>query len=224
LCDLLGEMEIEASLSHPLKTKTIASARIKTDKIDAATLTPLLRTGVKNRVHALLAKHNLVYSAGGLFTAKGREWLASLPLAPIVRSVLEGMLTLVEVLDLLVKQASAQVTVRAQDDQAARLLCTIPGIGYYSALLIAAEIDGVERCPDARRLARMPGWCHRCGSRVVTLAWNMSPSKARRGCAGFWSRPVRRQQVAATSWVSTTAMSSGAKATALPRSQPLASC
>ena len=188
LCDLLDEMEIEASLSHPLKTKAIASARIKTDKIDAATLAHLLRTnllpkahlassearlsrellrhravlvrlraGVKNRVHALLAKHNLVYAEGGLFTAKGRDWLAGLALHPIVRSVLERMLTLVEVLDLLIEQASAQIVVRAQDDQAARLLCTIPGIGYYSALLIAAEIDGVERFPDARRLCSYAG-------------------------------------------------------------------
>jgi len=188
LCDLLGEMDLPVSLSHPLKTKAIASARIKTDKIDASTLAHLLRTnllpkahlaspearlnrellrhramlvrlrtGLKNRVHALLAKHNLVYTQGGLFTVKGGEWLAGLALHPIVRSVLERMLTLVEVLDLLIEQASAQIAVRAQDDQAARLLCTIPGIGYYSALLIAAEIDGVERFPDARHLCSYGG-------------------------------------------------------------------
>jgi transposase len=188
LCDLLDEMEIETSLSHPLKTKAIASARIKTDKLDAATLAQLLRTqllpeahlaspqarldrellrhramlvrlrtGVKNRVHALLAKHNLVYAQGGLFTAKGRAWLAGVALHPVVRNVLERMLTLVEVFDSLIEQASAEVTVRAQDDRAARLLCTIHGIGYYSALLITAEIDGVERFPDARRLCSYAG-------------------------------------------------------------------
>ncbi len=99
LCDLLEEMEIPVSLSHPLKTKAIASARIKSDKIDAATLAQLLRadllprahlssaqarldrellrhramlvrmrTGTKNRIHALLAKLNLTYGEGGLFT------------------------------------------------------------------------------------------------------------------------------------------------------------
>jgi len=121
---LLQEMEIPVSLSHPLKTKAIASARIKTDKLDAATLAQLLRadllprahlsspqarldrellrhratlvrlrTAVKNRVHALLAKHNLVFAAGGLFTAKGGEWLAGLALSPLIRGGLDRMLT-----------------------------------------------------------------------------------------------------------------------------------
>lgn len=107
-CDLLQEMELPVELSHPGKTKAIASARIKNDKIDAHTLAQLLRadllpaahistpearrhrellrhramlvrlrTGVKNRVHALLAKYNLVFADAGLFTGKGRAWLES---------------------------------------------------------------------------------------------------------------------------------------------------
>jgi len=188
LCDLLEEMEIPVSLSHPLKTKAIASARIKTDKLDAATLAQLLRadllpkahlashqarldrellrhramlvrvrTGVKNRVHALLAKENLVYHEGGLFTAKGRKWLAGLKLQPVKRSILERMLSLMDTLGTLIEGATAEIKLCAEDDRAARLLCTIPGVGYYSALLMVAEIDGVERFPDARHLCSYAG-------------------------------------------------------------------
>ena len=52
-------MEIEASLSHPLKTKTIASARIKTDKIDAATLAYLLRTNLLPKAHVASSEARL---------------------------------------------------------------------------------------------------------------------------------------------------------------------
>jgi transposase len=188
LCDLLEEMEIPVSLSHPLKTKAIASARIKTDKIDAATLAQLLRgdllprahlsspqarldrellrnramlvrmrTSTKNRIHALLAKLNLVFGEGGLFTQKGKRWLAGLALHPVYRSSLDRLLKVTEVLGGLIEEASAQIEVRAEHDAAAQLLCSIHGVGYYSALLILAEIDGVERFPDARHLCSYGG-------------------------------------------------------------------
>lgn len=43
LADLLKERKIEVMLAHPQKVKAIASAKIKTDKIDADTLANLLR-------------------------------------------------------------------------------------------------------------------------------------------------------------------------------------
>lgn len=42
LCDLAEACGIDIHLAHPLKTKAIAEARIKTDKIDATTLAKLL--------------------------------------------------------------------------------------------------------------------------------------------------------------------------------------
>lgn len=187
-CDLLDEMEIPVSLSHPLKTKAIASARIKTDKIDARVLAQLLRgdllprahlsspqarldrdllrhratlvrmrTATKNRIHALLAKQNIVFDEGGLFTKKGKQWLADLVLHPVHRSILGRLLKLAEALDGLIDEVDAQVKVRAEDDAAAKLLCSIKGVAYYSALLIVAEIDGVERFPDARHLCSYGG-------------------------------------------------------------------
>ena len=43
LCDLLDDYAIENVLCHPLKTKAIASARIKTDKLDSEILAQLMR-------------------------------------------------------------------------------------------------------------------------------------------------------------------------------------
>jgi len=36
-------------------------------------------------------------------------------------------------------------------------LCTMPGIGAYSALLILSEIGDVHRCPDSRHLCSYAG-------------------------------------------------------------------
>ena len=43
LADLLDEQGIPLSLAHPLRTRAIASARVKTDAVDARTLAHLLR-------------------------------------------------------------------------------------------------------------------------------------------------------------------------------------
>lgn len=44
LVDLLQSINLDVSLANPLQTKAIAYARVKTDKVDAKTLTHLLRT------------------------------------------------------------------------------------------------------------------------------------------------------------------------------------
>jgi transposase len=43
LADLLEEAGYELHLAHPLRTKAIAAARVKTDAVDARTLAHLLR-------------------------------------------------------------------------------------------------------------------------------------------------------------------------------------
>lgn len=44
--DLLAQMNVDVHLANPLQVKAIASARVKTDKIDAGVLCDLLRTNL----------------------------------------------------------------------------------------------------------------------------------------------------------------------------------
>jgi transposase len=45
LAELLEEADYDVHLAHPLRTRAIAAARVKTDAIDAKTLAHLLRAG-----------------------------------------------------------------------------------------------------------------------------------------------------------------------------------
>jgi len=49
--DLLEELDIETIVGHPLKTRAIADAKIKSDFIDAKTLAHLLRADLIPEVH-----------------------------------------------------------------------------------------------------------------------------------------------------------------------------
>jgi transposase len=109
------------TFAHPLRTKAIASARVKTDAVDARTLAHLLRadllpeayvaprelrdlrdllrqrvvltqmrTALKNRVHALIARQGIAHGHAELFGSAGRATLERLPLRPQPRRRLEG--------------------------------------------------------------------------------------------------------------------------------------
>jgi transposase len=108
LAELLEEAGYDLHLAHPLRTRAIAAARVKTDAIDAKTLAHLLRTGfvpeayvaprelrdlrellrhratltrmrsaIKNRVHAILAKHGIANEHSDLFGKGGRVFLVT---------------------------------------------------------------------------------------------------------------------------------------------------
>ncbi|MGC9117349.1 MAG: transposase, partial [Conexivisphaera sp.] len=48
-----------------------------------------------------------------------------------------------------IEKVSRRIKEEAIEDEDARLLMTIPGISYYSALLIAGEIGDISRFPDS---------------------------------------------------------------------------
>jgi len=169
-------------LSNPVKTKAIASAKIKTDRIDAKVLADLLRGGyiaecyipdgsimelrelvryradlvrartrVKNRIHSILLMHGIRIDAQP-FT---RDFVRELKELKDYR--IDGYLDVLESLNMKIRDASARIRSIANDNETCRLLMTIPGIGYYSAVLIESEIGDISRFPDSYHLCSYAG-------------------------------------------------------------------
>lgn len=181
----------EVVLAHPLKVKAIASARIKTDRIDATTLAHLLRadliprayipprdvrdwrelvrhrvflvrlrTRVKNRVHALLAKQGIRPPVvSDLFGAVGRQWLTGLALSDPYAAMRHRYLALLERLTAQLREVEQLIDATIEVTPPARLLMTLPGIGRHLALLILAEIGEVARFPTSKHLVSYAGLC-----------------------------------------------------------------
>lgn len=169
-------------LSNPVKTKAIASAKVKTDKVDALTLANLLRGGyipesyipprrimdlremvryraslvrmrvsAKNKVHAVLLMNGIKIE-GKPFT---REFVEELKKVGDYR--IEGYLAVISSLNRQINSVSSTIRKEAKEDKSTKLLMTIPGIGYYSALLILSEIGDVARFPDSHHLCSYAG-------------------------------------------------------------------
>lgn len=185
LWDKLEESGLDLHLVHPLKTKAIASNKLKNDKLDAKMLAKLLRgdmlvcsyvpprdvrderetvrlrgslvrmrTQVINKTRSILHKYCIKYK-GSLHQNAGIEFLSNLELRPVdmlaIRSYLETLKTLNDEI------GSVNSQIANNDSEEIRLLMSIPGIDYYSAVLICSEIGDISRFPSHNKLASWAG-------------------------------------------------------------------
>jgi len=114
---------------------------------------------VKNQIHALLAlngvKPNL--SASDLFGKRGMNFLNHLELPSEEQRILKSYLRELGFLREEIETADTKLASIAEDDKRAKLLMTIPGVDYYSALAIISEIGDIKRFPDAKKLTSYTG-------------------------------------------------------------------
>ncbi len=174
-------------VAHPLKLKAIASARIKTDKIDAQILAQLLRadmipesyvpsqhhrqarllvrhraslvrtrTGIKNQIRSLLTREG-IEAPDNLFGKKGMLFLQKADLREIQRISLDSLLSVLKAFDGEITNANAKIEEFASKDKYAKLLVTIPGVSWFSALVISSEICDISRFQSHKHLCSYAG-------------------------------------------------------------------
>ena len=214
LAELLEDAGYDMHLAHPLRTRAIAAARVKTDAVDARTLAHLLRadllpeayvaprdlrdlrellrhrigltamrSALKNRVHAILAKHGITREHSDLFGKGGRQFLAALELREAPRARLDSLIALICDFDREIDATTKEIDLRAKADDRVDVLCQIRGVGPYTAMLIIAEVGDISRFPDARHLCAWAG---------LTPTVRSSDGKARLGHISRQGSPALR--------------------------------
>ena len=192
----IEESGFDVVLSNPLKTKAVAYGKIKTDRLDARVLAELLRvdyippchvptkegmehrglarhreylvgmrTSLKNKIHAILLMNNMRTAHSG-FTARHVHELRQ------IRDYrIDAYLDTMDTISAEIRRADRMISDTIQDRTAsdAHLLATIPGVGYYSALVIASEIGDISRFPHSDNLCSYAGMVpstHSSGGKV----------------------------------------------------------
>ena len=180
----LTESGYDITVSHPRRTKLIAESRIKNDKVDSKALAELLRLNalpesiipppdiamlrekvrrraflvrqvckLKVKIRDVMAYEGIKPPTGyGLFTVRGVDWLKGLGLDPV-----DCYLRLMKPFQVEVLGISRELRALARNDPDVKLLETIPGIGYYIALLIKAEVGDIHRFKSGERLSSYGG-------------------------------------------------------------------
>jgi len=180
--ELLERMGYQVKLAHPYETR-LQAKKIKTDAADSEKLAQLLRTGMlpeayappkhirelrdllyrrtylvrtqtkfKNKTWAELAKRWIKPERKELFTGPGKSYLRSLHIDAV-----EENLTVIEALDEPIKRLSKRIRFLAGESADVRRLMTIPGVGYFSAVAILAEIGDINRFGSSEELTSYAG-------------------------------------------------------------------
>lgn len=197
-------------VSNPMRTKAIAQAKVKTDKVDAEVLAQLLRcdylpdvwepdgttrrlrqlttvreslmgdrTRIKNRIQSLLATRLIRCPYTMLFSKQGIDWLRKLELKDEDRFILDMQLQMMVAVDAELANIDVKLQEEAHGHAQAKLLMTLPGVSYASALTLLAAIGDVSRFRDGDHLASYLGLvpstrqsANRCYHGHITKAGN----------------------------------------------------
>jgi transposase len=187
IVDVLATFCPRVVVSNPMRTKAIASAKVKTDKVDAEVLAQLLRCdflptvwtpdahtrderALASRRSALARQsislknrihsvlhQRLIAAPAQLFTAKGLAWLRQADLPALARGEVDTLLRLLDALQ------AEQAALRDEVDRAAfasddiKLLMTLPGIDATIAHALMAAIGDIARFRSADKLAAYLG-------------------------------------------------------------------
>jgi transposase len=142
-----------------------------------------IRTGVKNRIQAILHRWGILHAFSDLFGKAGRRFLARLDLPEPSRAVLQGYLKLLDCLSELIAQVEDWMLDNLRTDESVQRLATIPGIGLILAHVIHAEIGEIERFPSQRHLNSYAG--------LAPLSDDSADRHGRRHCSPACNHALR---------------------------------
>lgn len=188
---------VEAIVSNPLKTRMIAEAQIKTDKIDCRILAQLLRSNMIPESHVpdpeiregrkdvrerLIMKKvstslkNHIYAElirrgikykKGMIKYKSGRKWARETLA---EPRLDQTFDLLEAVENAIKEYNHERLLPAyESNEKAQIVATMDGIGYYTALTIYSELGDVSRFPNSNRVVSYCGLNPRVHQSSTTL-------------------------------------------------------
>lgn len=184
VADLLVPCVERVIVSNPLKTKAIAEAKVKTDKVDAEVLAQLLRcdylptvwvpddatrimrqltarrerlvserTRLLNRVQSTLAGLLVIVPVKTLFSKEGLRWLDECELPTLERDLIESDRRLVESASREIELVEKLLREQAWHTAQARLLMTIPGVDYSTAVALLSALGDISRFKDGDHAA-----------------------------------------------------------------------
>ena len=111
----------------------------------------------RNRIAAILAKYTHTPPQGGPYTAAGIEWLKAISVREGDRLAIDAHMDAIATLKSHVDKMGRKIAEKAMDDDRARLLMTIPGVGHILATTILAEMVDVKRFPGPENLVSYAG-------------------------------------------------------------------
>ncbi len=122
------------------------------------------RTRIVNKIKHMLRRHNMQWDmpTKTFPTQRAIAWLKQLVLPAIDRLEMNYLLVDLEQVEQRVQELEQVIIKRCGNSKDAQLLCSMPGVSYFTATSLACRIGRVGRFPRARSLANYWGLTPGC--------------------------------------------------------------
>lgn len=120
-----------------------------------------LRTSAKNRIFGLLSQWGVRAGVASLRRPGAVDALADRGVPEVWRASVAEAIAVIDLLDARLAPIDADLVRLARGDERARLLRTIPGVGWLLGLTFAAEIGDIARFANAGKLVGYSGFVPR---------------------------------------------------------------
>ncbi len=151
LADLLRTNLLPAAYIQPKEIRDLKElARQRANYVE-------MRTKIKNKIHSVLFKTDTKHSFANLYGKAGMEFLKKVKLRKIYREELNRYLKTLNLLNDQIDELSDEIEKEAKVDYDCKLLMTIPGISFFTALMIKSEIGDISRFANANKLCSYAG-------------------------------------------------------------------
>jgi transposase len=144
------------------------------------------RTSARNRIFGLLTQFGLRLSCARLCKPGAMELLEQRGVPAVWRASIAELLELAEEMDRRIDPIDRELAPLAREDERAKLLQTMPGVGPLLGLTFATEIGEVSRFSSPRKLVGYAGLAPRIsqsGERSATGALSKAGSRTLRWAA-----------------------------------------
>lgn len=176
---------VQVAVANPLRTRLIAEAKVKTDKVDSLILAQLMyadmlpesyvaddetravrkevrermlmkkiSTSLKNHIYAEFLRRGIEYKDGVLGSKIGRKWAKKTLAEPRLDQAFE-LLESTE--DSIAEYNKERLLPAYERNEKAQLIASIPGVGYYTALTVAAELGDISRFSNTDKVVSYCG-------------------------------------------------------------------
>jgi transposase len=184
--DIIEPHVAKVVVGNSMKTKAIAEAKVKTDKIDAMILAQLLRCDflptvwipdAKTRVLRRLSSfrkalvqdstaaknrikgilNHLLIKHAVVWSKNGLEELKNLDIPAHERTIMDCEIAILEHLGTQIEKGESEIKKLAYEEDNVRILMTLPGVDYNTATAVVAAFGDITRFKDADHAASYLG-------------------------------------------------------------------
>ena len=150
-----GVRRVEPATAEDAEARQLTSLRQRIGRLQTRTV---------NKVHQILAKHNLHQACPTkcINTKKAKQWLGELPLGEIDRLEMDQLLAQWELWETQLAALRKKIEVRQREHATAAIVASCPGAGAYSSLALASRIGSIDRFPRPGSLANFWGLTPGC--------------------------------------------------------------